>query len=287
MTHKTKRFGLLLLCGALVSLIMLAAGLSNLELHSGNLSTFNRGSDLVNPAEDTYALLTTNPFAFLQGFLALGFLILLAYVSARIFFFANRKLVLLLVLMMTILLAFVYLMPRTSFSQSSISPDEYSGFSSPTTDNFIVKPLGQPPMAVIWLVGAVFVLGLSVPILKIFTARLGSSKIADPMLQEAEQAITALQSGLDLKNVILSCYVKMTHSIQEEQGIERNHTMTVREFEDWLEQKGFPAAPVHQLTSLFEKVRYGIHPMNSKDEENAVNSLNEIIQFCRLGKGSQ
>jgi hypothetical protein len=81
--------------------------------------------------------------------------------------------------------------------------------------------------------------------------------------------------------VILRCYFQMTHSLQEEQGIERDYTMTVQEFERWLGNLGFPTIPLRQLTSLFEKVRYGKQQTNYTDEQIAIDSLNEIIQFCR------
>ena len=86
---------------------------------------------------------------------------------------------------------------------------------------------------------------------------------------------------MDLRNVILRCYLRMTRALQEERGIERSQNMTVREFEDWLKYKGFPTVPVRQLTSLFEKVRYGTQPTMKVDEKAAVESLNEIIQYCR------
>jgi hypothetical protein len=108
-----------------------------------------------------------------------------------------------------------------------------------------------------------------------------SKTIEDELLQEAEEAVNALKAGADLRNVILRCYFQMTHLLQEEQGIERDHTMTVQEFERWLENLGFPSIPLIQLTSLFEKVRYGKQEMSDHDERIAIDSLNEIIQFYR------
>ena len=100
-------------------------------------------------------------------------------------------------------------------------------------------------------------------------------------MKEAEQAVNALEAGADLRNVILRCYFQMTRSLQEEQGIEREYPTTVQEFERRLENLGFPSIPLRQLTSLFEKVRYGKQQTNHNDEQIAMDSLNEIIQFCR------
>jgi len=73
----------------------------------------------------------------------------------------------------------------------------------------------------------------------------------------------------------------MTHALQEEQGMERNDSMTVREFEGWLDGKGVPRVPVRQLTYLFEKVRYGNQQMSENDKKMGMESLNEIIKYCR------
>ena len=108
-----------------------------------------------------------------------------------------------------------------------------------------------------------------------------SRTIEDELLQEAEQAVNALKAGTDLRNVILRCYFQMTHSLQEEYRIEREYTMTVQEFERWLENLGFPSMPLRQLTSLFEKVRYGKQETSDHDERIAMDSLNEIVRFCR------
>jgi hypothetical protein len=107
------------------------------------------------------------------------------------------------------------------------------------------------------------------------------TKVEDELVQGAEEAVKALQDGMDFKNVIIRCYLQMTRSIQKERGLERNYAMTVQEFEHWLVGIGFPTIPLQQLTSLFEKVRYGKQKINDLDEQIALASLNEIIKFCQ------
>jgi hypothetical protein len=94
----------------------------------------------------------------------------------------------------------------------------------------------------------------------------------------------SLRAGRDFKNAIIHCYLEMTKALQEERGIERNHDMTAREFQDWLELKGWPRAPVEKLTDLFEKVRYGQQHLGENDEKIALASLNEIVQFVERTK---
>jgi hypothetical protein len=59
--------------------------------------------------------------------------------------------------------------------------------------------------------------------------------------------------------------------------------MTVGEFEALLKAKGFPADPVRRLSGLFEMARYGDQPMRAADEDQAIKSLDAIIDFCRPG----
>jgi hypothetical protein len=127
-------------------------------------------------------------------------------------------------------------------------------------------------------------LGAGLPVVKLFKQQLHPPRTDEHLLNEAENAVNALKAGEDLRNVIMRCYLQMARALQEEQGISRSNNMTVREFEDWLQSKGVPYAPVHQLTGLFEKVRYGKQPTSENDERIGVESLNEIIKYCRKEK---
>jgi hypothetical protein len=186
-----------------------------------------------------------------------------------------------LLLALVTLLILVYLLPDVTPDQPASIPDESSGITTVPSFDYSITPLGQPPQLLNWLVIIGIALGMGLLVFIIMKRWLSSTKIEAELLQQAEEAVGALQAGMDLKNVIIRCYLQMTYAIQEEQGIERNDTMTAGEFEEWLENKGFPVVPVHQLTSLFEKVRYSKQQMDKNDEKVATASLNEIIQFCR------
>ena len=84
--------------------------------------------------------------------------------------------------------------------------------------------------------------------------------------------------------VILRCYFEMTNAIKLEHGISREKNLTVREFEQQLDEQGFPSQPVHNLTVLFEKVRYGIHTRSDEDADLALESLGAIIRYCKKGR---
>jgi len=283
MSQNTKRIVLLILTGTLVSLVVLAASLPNLQLHSGNPFPGSAASD-----DDVQPVTPVPParvysVPLLRGVFALVFLIVMFYIPARLIAHANLKRILRLFLALVALLILVYLLPDITPDQTAYSQNETSELTMVPSFEYPVTPLGQPPRTLIRFVTIGIVIGMGLLVFIIMKRRLGSAKIEADLLQPAEDALDALQAGMDLRNVVIRCYLQMTYAIQEEQGIERNDTMTAREFEDRLEMKGFPTVPVRQLTSLFEKVRYSQHQTSDEDERIAIDSLNEIIQFCRNG----
>jgi hypothetical protein len=103
---------------------------------------------------------------------------------------------------------------------------------------------------------------------------------------EAEKAWQALKTGSDLKNVIVKCYLQMSMALEQEQGIERQDFMTTGEFEKLLQAAGIPHEPIHQLTRLFDAVRYGNWQPNTADEQNAIQSLEAIMLYSRQSKAT-
>jgi hypothetical protein len=118
----------------------------------------------------------------------------------------------------------------------------------------------------------------------IFGSTLSRASAIDVVGLEAEKAWQELKTGVGLKGVIIKCYRQMSLALEKEQKIERKETMTTREFEDVLEAAGFPYDPIHQLTRLFEAVRYGNWQPTSMDEQNAIQCLEAIMLFSRRAK---
>ena len=98
---------------------------------------------------------------------------------------------------------------------------------------------------------------------------------------EAQNTLDDLRAGGNLKNAIMRCYYEMSRVINEQRGLQRDRTMTPREFEVYLESNGLPEAPVRQLTHLFEDVRYGDIEVGEKEEQLAQNSLTAIIEAVK------
>lgn len=284
MARNTKHILLLLFAGALVSLVLLTASLPNLHLHTGTpFPGSPTSNDEVQPMMPSSSVQVYS-VPVLRGIVALVLLIGMIYLPIRLISQLTLKFILQSSLVLAALIVLAYILPEVTPAQPAYIPGESSVVTAIPPIEYPVTPLGQPPQILTWLVTTGVVLGLGVLLFTLVRGRWNASKIETELLQQAEGAMDALQAGMDLRNVIIRCYLQMTHAIQEEQGLERNDTMTAREFEGWLEQKGFPTKPVRQLTSLFEKVRYSKQPTSNDDEKVAVDSLNEIIQFCRNGK---
>jgi hypothetical protein len=145
-------------------------------------------------------------------------------------------------------------------------------------------PLGPADPNLIWIVWIGLAAGLVLLGTRILFWKPGRSRPGDAVEMEAERALRSLQSGSDIRNVIIRCYLQMSQALQKEQGIRLEATMTARDFERLLEARGIPHEPVHQLTRLFEGARYGRRPSGPEEEREALDCLNAIVQHSRAAR---
>lgn len=103
--------------------------------------------------------------------------------------------------------------------------------------------------------------------------------------QQAQAALDSIQSGGDLREAILRCYYQMIAALDEYRGIRRARDITPHEFENILRERGLPRGPVHELTQLFEQVRYGGYNPGRSEETVAVTSLSAIVSACQRTRG--
>ncbi len=143
------------------------------------------------------------------------------------------------------------------------------------------QPLGPINTGLTWVVWIGLALVLILIGVRLFFWPRGITRLPDAVQDEAEQAIRALQTGSDVRSVIVRCYRQMSRALQKERGIRLEETMTARDFESLLEARGIPQAPVHQLTRLFEGARYGYRQPGPEDEREAFDCLNAIVQSGR------
>jgi hypothetical protein len=179
-----------------------------------------------------------------------------------------------------IISGFLFLITMLPGSRGSIAMEQ----PLPTRMPPVSSPLGPVPPALLWLVG----MGLLavVILMGIWISGSSSSRATtiDLVGLEAEKAWRELKIGVGLKGVIIKCYRQMSLALAKEQGIEREESMTTGEFENLLEAAGIPRDPVHQLTRLFEAVRYGNWQPGSFDEQDAIHCLEAIIAYSRGAK---
>ena len=174
-------------------------------------------------------------------------------------------------LIATCFLFILFLLPQGL----SVSP----GILLPQPEEQARSPLGDTPVILIWILG-IMMAGLVLFIL-LLIIRSPDNKDNSPHIIELEalHARNELLKGGELKDTVISCYKNMCKALWEEQEIQRDRSMTVEEFEKRITAAGAPAEAVHQLTGLFEAVRYGNGKPGPGDQEKALRCFNAIISY--------
>ena len=103
----------------------------------------------------------------------------------------------------------------------------------------------------------------------------------EQLAREAQEALVALEAGADVKDTVMRCYFEMSRVLDEQRGLRRAGAMTPREFERQLKASGLPGVHVERLTRLFEGVRYGARVTNEQEEGEAAACLAAIVEACK------
>jgi hypothetical protein len=106
------------------------------------------------------------------------------------------------------------------------------------------------------------------------------SKPLDDLAVIARSSLDDLAAGHDWDDVIINCYVRMSDAVCRKRGLTRKDAMTPAEFARRLERAGLPGDPVRRLTRLFESVRYGAKKSSQKEINEAVSCLTAILHYC-------
>lgn len=284
MTGSTKQKVLILI--GLVTLItmIIAASLPQLQLQPGMPIPKLQGDDVVvvPAAREPVMVVPVNQFAVI--FFAIIFAGSMLYVVYKVIRGTNWRelLVFLRITVVTSLLVsgavfMIFLMPKSESSGVGEIP-------LPAPRPLPTSPLGSAPPSLLWLVG-IGLLVASILVAVWITTSYRQARPLDLVELEAEKAWRALKDGLDLKGVIIKCYRQMSLALEKEKGIGRKDYMTTGEFEALLEEIGIPHDPIHQLTRLFNAVRYGNWQPNRADEQTAIQCLESIMMHSREIKG--
>ena len=282
MTGSAKRKTLILLGLVLIITVMIAASLPQLELQPGMpLPQLVNNQVVIAPIEEEPAASVTL-YDLFKTFLILVFVGILLFVVYRTIQGANWRdfeAYIRPILIIGLVLGGFFLAMLLR-----LTPLEFDSLATPvpTPPPPVTSPLGEPPPLLLWLVGFILLAIIILMGIWLFRSRSNEVRTIDLVGLEAEKAWQALKTGLDLKDVIIKCYRQMSLALEKEQGIERKDFMTTGEFENLLEAAGVPHDPIHQLTRLFEAVRYGNWQPNPGDEQKAIHCLEAIMVVQRL-----
>jgi heme exporter protein D len=279
-----KRQALILLVVALGAALVLSSGLSQLRLRDA--LPFPGAAS--SPAETQESVAGPAPPAIesvriFEGVLAAVLVGLVLYLLARIIIAADLRGILWIVAAAAGILMLLMLLPRVApGSAVRISPE---GVPAETPEfEYPSAPLGTPPVAFLWIAAGLALAGGALAALVALRRRRALDSLRERLRREAMDAAAAIESGADSTNAIIRCYIEMTRLIQRERGMERERSLTAREFETSLEELGLPASPLTRLRQLFEDVRYGSRKFSPSEERSAVTSLGEIEGFLRAGQ---
>ena len=285
MTNKQRLKLLAYLSLGLVALIVLAAGMPNLELQTGGvlMEEFSPTTIFLEEEETTGEPVFVNPFN-LGSLVALATLAFIAFYSA--YRWPEVRAVLLVLGLFTgMILGMLYL--YHTFAEPPGPPEEQVERPPAVEEERIAQELLDNPPD--WLDPITVVVTIVVLVVGAVVARFlwrrpwdrPKKGTLEVITAEAEAALDELRAGAEVRDVIVRCYLEMNQGLRQRLGLVRDEGMTPREFEAELMRAGLPAHAVQRLTRLFESVRYGKRTGTEADREEAVASLEAIIDHAR------
>jgi len=149
---------------------------------------------------------------------------------------------------------------------------------TPVDATVVPRPAYAPPPASLagWLSLGLAAL-LVTAVIVLWRRMRPTSDPLDGLVGDAQAALADLRGGGDFDDVILRCYAQMARTLDEARGIQRGQAITAREFAVQLQARGLPKEAVANLTTLFERVRYGRGQATPADERMAVDNLEAIV----------
>jgi len=288
--EKNKILYLLTFGIGLLAILILVISLPEFRLQEGQ--PFPIDMDISISAMGTEAVLPGGNVLYwiLRGFAAIIIIGLPIYIIVSLFTPEGRRRLLVQIVIMLVMIfildrvaKIVQEKPIEEQAQTIESPDDQP--LSGEAENIQTEQFeATTPEWMVWgssIAVAMFFTGLVALGLWFYNRRWQRLSPSDRLAQEAEKAISALQGGGDFKNVIIRCYYQMSQIIYSERGIQRDLAMTASEFEQALEEKGFPREPIQYLTKIFEEVRYGTKQPAKQEEDKAIWYLSVIADASK------
>ncbi len=274
---------------SLGALIVLAAGLPSMVLEAGKPFPY----DLFAPPVLARVAATSEPVG--MGWLGVVLLILGLFVVAMTVFSRDfrrwlmRNLPVYLLIMLTIYLLMANLRPPVFEPRSAPAQTRGSSGQELETSDVIVPPelVTNPPAWLVTLISlalAACLTAIAWWMLRRFPQR-SSLDLGGAIAAEARAALSDLEAGADVRDVVTRCYVEMVRVLRTERGIVRAPDMTAREFEQRLARTGLAETHIRRLTRLFELVRYSPRMPGLREAREAEECLRAIIEAYQLRDG--
>lgn len=264
----------------LLASIALSMSLTGLPLRGGIESPDLPDNDPAITGTFPTATVNSRPLGFLQAAAAIVFLVLVVFLGIRMVKIMAQQSAQwkgvwkLIVPLLCVVLLMVFLGKLTPAGKYESLQEEVIPTAIVTTDFTDGRTL-EPPTSVRWVALAALAAGVGL-IAILGSRKQTTSNRIDPIKQQAESAAALLISGEDFRSVLMRCYFEMARVIREENDIEREPEMTVREFEAVLTSRGFEIEPIQRLGHLFEKARYSNQPITDVEKEQGIACLQKI-----------
>jgi hypothetical protein len=281
---KKKQIATILIAGCILAVLLLASSLQEFQLQPGQPFPVLGENPTGLVLTETEAVPAAAPKNYPLLFAIIALILLLLPLRALISAIAGltrqqiARAIRLFFLVSSVFLVFIwsfYLLITRFVSKTPLQPE------LPIPPGILTAPLGLPPGWVLWLTVAAILVPLVLLIVWLWYRSRHSGTENDSILNIVENAARSARLGQDIQEVIQACYLQMRGAVQTELKIERDEYMTPAEFETFLVEKGFPSDAVHELTRLFEMVRYGQKISGTADEQAAMACLNAILEHTR------
>lgn len=293
MTRNRQLWTFVLLSCGVVALVLLAGGLSRLELQPGHPLPIAELLRLVLPRTPQTDMTVPQAAVFVRVLIFLvvwvafpvAVIALIIWPDLRRRFLKSLPTYIITVFLIYWLIRLLQNVIPTdgqavgTTGQLGASPDSPL-LNLPTIPPFVA----DPPR---WLVIALSALVAVLVLLFIWSLRPRARQEVDSLellVQEAQTALNELEAGGNVRDTIIRCYVDMSRVLHKARGVTRKDAMTPREFEHVLENAGLRDEHIQQLTRLFERVRYGATRAGAREEGEAVACLSAIV--ATYGKAS-
>ena len=288
MTKSTKRWALFFLGFAILTMLLLAASLPNLQFQPGHPFSLGNASP---PPGATGGIETPSDFflILIRGLLALALILVPFYIIFHLLTPEGRRKLLGDLFVLLIFFALAEILSRLPRKEQTLQQQPSGGqgglvFPTPgPTATFTAQ--STPAIEIFVMVAIALVIAIGIGFLYWYYRRRSQAQMEPTPLEqlanEAQNAVDALNAGEEFKDIVIRSYARMSQVLIQERGLKRDQAMTPYEFEQSLVEKGLPYDPVHQLTHLFQEVRYGTQKPGVADEQRAMDCLRAIVAYCR------